>query len=261
MESGTNAWERNSKLYYTLIGLVMSGARSIGWLNERLQAIVDEPNPIYQIPGLPRDFIRKLVEHWDRLLPSKGHSAVELVGPFFSPELSFKLRPAAENLIERVHEAIFWLDWGCPVVHTTPSALASRGPNLERSRFQYGFQEVAGWLLPEDLLQIFWPLPVEVRGFGYRSLDEKLRNCLWDSLWDYYEEAFEDERVEETPLHVLGDNLRVSLLYALGYLEAGDNRRDFRPLLELWRSGNLPLGLDHEGNFWVLCAEPEESEE
>lgn len=65
-----------------------------------------------------------------------------------------------------------------------------------------------------------------------------------NKYWDFYQVNF---------AYSLGNSLAECLFFAIGFV-LSDRKEDFKSLLDLWQSGNIPLGVDKKHNLGILCA-------
>ena len=68
-----------------------------------------------------------LAGDWNRALGMMGYELVEFAGFFYSPNLSFELKPPIPDLEEKARQAIFWKDITDVGVTSEPSIEATLG--------------------------------------------------------------------------------------------------------------------------------------
>ena len=186
-------------------------------ISNDLKAIIDTPRQPAPPAGLSRKRYKQLVAYWETRFPGKGELLMseELLAPFYADDLSFEPRPPLADLQEQGRKAIFWRE--------------IKGVKLFKATDRDGLWDI------EDSLG--------------RSLRDSLRHSLRDSLGRSLRDS-----LRHSLRHSLGNSLGNSLFYACGYALIEGQDEDFSPLLRLWRSGNLPVGFDREGNLLVICA-------
>ncbi|MBI1831788.1 MAG: hypothetical protein HYR84_10095 [Planctomycetes bacterium] len=179
---------------------------------------------------LPPEFAAAASAWWDRKFPGKGTRIVELLAPFYSPKLPTKALPAISGLDQKAIRAIFWRDiTGVTVVATEPPVDTTLGQSLKDSLGSSLLASLGGMEFVGLLADIRASLLATTEG----NHDIKLGTGLWPPHWE---------------------NLAAICLYATGFLISGDTTKDFRPLVDLWSSGNFAEGFDSENHLVVWCA-------
>jgi hypothetical protein len=197
--------------------------------SDRLRAFMQGEQPLppeerARKLGLSRERTAQLVRFWDEQFPEKGNDIVNLIGPFYSPDLSFLLQPPARDLEKKVKRALFWF----------PKDVTVRVVTGERPYpWDADWGKDIFWLFPEDRKPIV----------DYPEAD-RLKDCLHNSLWDNLAPIISSH---------IQVGLWTSLFWGVASIIYRRNDNDFRPLFELWRSGNLPIGVGG-GKVNVLCA-------
>ena len=181
------------------------------------------------IPGLQQVEVQNLTQYWEDRFPGKGRRITELIGPAYSPEFSFALRPILPGLHERCRRAAFWRTFaGIEIV--APDARVSNATML------YAFVwEMLGHAFEPHRQDGEFILGVEGNDLLVDSLEESLERPLKTKLQD---DAYSFER---------------TLHYAISFAVNGDDRKDFRPLLGLWQDGNRLLGIDGRRRLVIRC--------
>ncbi len=122
VSSRLNPYERFFTLLYSLLGLVMSGARNIGWLNDKFQEIVNLPKPKeLEVPGYSPAALKDLVSWWNDKFPRSGSAIVTAIGPLLSEETKFRLKRPGNNIGTLAQKAIFWKESAVLILGFTPS--------------------------------------------------------------------------------------------------------------------------------------------
>lgn len=244
--------------------------------------------------GLTIEDIHRIPAEWDRDLGiTVGWQLLELLGHFYSPKLSFELKPPAVDLEEKARQAIFWKEivgvrttskssWTIPKssweeiagVQITPECgykeigdiqkkildvttpkrslektLAEGGICLSEALdvFRIELRDKIGYNFGTHLGESFGHRGLHKNFFKSRLLEDLRRSGLDDELWE--------GKLWADLWHCLGGSLWLSLFYAAGFLIVGDKTKNFRPLLDFWRSGNLPIGFNSQNEIVVLCDE------
>lgn len=172
-----------------------------------------------------------------------GWELTELLGHFFSAQLSFELRPPASDLSTKAKQAIFW--------HHFENVRASSCSDLSENIGHDGTTLYHG---------TFYPIKREL-----------ITLMDWRSVWDTIETGvcgIHKSRIEWLTLEGIGkggvspddalwecihSNLYMTIVCAVGYLIAKSDKESFKPLLKLFMSGNLPIGFDQDNVLVVLC--------
>lgn len=190
-----------------------------------------------------------LTAFWDKKFPGKGAALMGILAPFrgWRPEL----KRASANLPKSARRAIFWSDIA--------------GVRKFRAADADELQDLVD-AAPETWLFLkLFPAIKELFGVSlHASLEDALKEAgftarhfgLWSaSLGKVFVPGYGSYWA---PLSAtLDDALDFSLLYACAYelLDRPAEAAKFKPLHELWRTGNFPLGFDKEGNLLVLVAD------
>lgn len=267
VSSQLNPYERYVTLQDSLTGLVMSGARDIEWVNSQLQIIIGKPRPQFEVRGVDQKRAEELLAFWHERFPRRGRAILELLGPFYTSELSFALKPPVSDLGSMAEHAVFWRtisgvqvagvgSWpeaeeacekmrsirvdlgtslrdslGESVLFHSETILKDELGRVLRQRIVDGFRETRGITFPSDLR-------IHRRQSGIEPGEYETRRAwTWARLVDR-----------------LWESLAASLCYAVSCMITRETMKDFRPLLDLWRSGNLPVGFDDKNRLIVLCA-------
>jgi len=169
--------------------------------------------------------------YWESSFPGKGEALMKVLRPFYGwkPEL----KPALPDLKEQAKKAIFWKDISGVRVFTESDAGSLRD-SLWAS-------------LWASLRASLWAsLRASLRASLEASLEASLGASLGASLWDSH-------------YSTLRTSYYVSLLYACAFILADKpvEAAKFQPLLDLWLTGNIPVGFDGDEKLLVLVADPE----
>lgn len=229
-----------------MLGLVMSGARDIRWLNARLQAIVDEPKPHERL-GITLDTYRAEVEFWESEFPENGPEIVEILGPFLSPCLELGLQPPSAGLVERAliagRRTVRWESEISQVQLEHAWQPANNPSKHERC-------------LSEKIITILCVLPPAESEDWHRvtkPIYEKLLQTLTaGGVLGQIKQAMSRARPSEEALTCLSGELVRQLALAVICQVRGYKDRDVRPLLAFWRAGHFPWA-SRGGRLCVLC--------
>ncbi|MDP2932866.1 MAG: hypothetical protein Q8N81_01935 [bacterium] len=235
-----NPFERNFKLRASIDDLVMSGARDIHWHNDRLQKMLEEPKPHFQL-GLPLETYRDEVAFWEQLFPDFGVRIVEIIGPFLSPKLNMSLQPPYPEL-ER--EALSGITWNSSV---------------KRARFEFAWADVAGPAVYENTLseaaetqlcvyicgpKVNWHKDVKP---VYQQVIATLTERVWHAIKPAFDPSLSGEAVKK-----LSNELIHQLALAIVACVRGYKQFDIQPLLALWRKSRYPWAVKrHE--LCIMC--------
>lgn len=199
-----------------------------------------------ELTGFSVREIESIATNWNRSLGMMGWELMEFLGYFYSPNLSLIPKPATADIEGRARSAIFWQDISGIRIITKPTslkeAIGSDGQCL---------RETVGYAFREPLLSRIGPtywdqLWQALDRFGYlqrrlavRILDDLRQGMATNDLWDDFWKC-------------LGGSLAMTLFYAGGFLIVGDETKPFHYLLDFWRSGNLPIGLNRQKELVIL---------
>lgn len=246
-----NPFERFFALLYSLLGLVMSGARGIGWLNDKIQEIIDQPKPILEIEGIAKAQVEVIIRLWEERFPRRGWAITKLLAPFYSPYLCFEPKPPAPDLEERVRKAVFWrrITGICVGIHKV---------NLG----ELSTQNYPNWQcwLHEELLLLTGNL---YHDFGNRGFRSRIKDVLDSSLLFKIRAGLEKNEKKGGNWYFRGEapwslskNMHNNIVVALEYAVAATIFRDYdlRPFLGLWLAGNLPVGFTRNNKLILLCS-------
>lgn len=212
------------------------------------------PYPL-SVPGCSDETLWKLHHAWNQRSMS-GFAIMELLAPFYSPHLGFRPRSPISDLHRCCREAVFWRQY-------SDLRLVSQR-ELETLMFGPGLGHLSGrtsdaWTRLGSTLHE--SLGGELRSGIGNVLHRMLGNILW--IGGYHGGFGKSLAVAlQCSLDlwtgsVLESDLEASLFYAVGFTlpgkKLGEKEKDFRPLLKLWTSGNLPTGFDQDGRLVILC--------
>lgn len=253
--SRLNPYERFFTLLYSLLGLVMSGARSISWLNNKFQEVVDLPKPKdLKIPGYHEGGVKDVVSWWNDKFPRSGLSITLAIAPFLSTETSFRLEKPRKGILELARKGIFWKEVNGIDVRLHTVDIAELGTNSANEE-KYG--NWSHWL-HEDLKPLIYELKAEYGRYPWDKI-----HLLSDVIYDRIREGF-----GRTPFPVPGhwymkgspwlsyhmeQNLEATMEYLIGAAVLGIDDFELNPLTELWLSGNLPVGFTKDNKLILMC--------
>jgi len=225
------------------------------------------------IEFLEPDDADSFVGYYESRFPGMGFSFAELMAPFYSPKLTFELRPPHSNLRDYVSLAVRWRAFGD--VRTVTAFRDTSDLSLWDKA--YVPDELASRLGAETV----WEVRRAVR-VGHLEIFGEKAEYLTGGRGPYARDDFSHflgvtfghglryhvddwmglgTSLQSLYLGGLEEDLLVSLELAIGFRMLGDQAKDLQPFLNLWRSGNVPLGFDPDGNFFVLCAEQSSEQE
>lgn len=229
------------------------------------------------IPELPAERVEELVRKWTLFGRSgrrKSQRIVRFLGPFYAPGLSFALKPLASQA--------FPFPWIVPqrfggIRVVTPQDFCTPLSDLVKSELYEELPDPEVWVGETD----------GGARLAIRVIEVKVKNSLGETLQGKLVDVFGEQRWNDAPsadgsklvVDVLHRILLKTLTYAVAFshfngygMVLPEMGKTFLPLLELWRSGNLPLGFDvrethllnapdckepsgKKANAVVLCAE------
>lgn len=260
-----NQYERFFGLQTSLLGLVMSRARKIGWICDQLQKIVDMPQP-HNVFGMSINDYWAAVERWNRQKPlNQGERIMEAVGPFYNRRpstlfYSLKNPIDAHELYTLVHQGLFWAGMsGVTVVHEMPAS-----PNS--SEWKYLSWHLNEWMIqaPEFnynfLRQTGTSSPVQLPpDFGTAAnmfaAMEILRTKVVREVFNEPLDFSGKTRIPipESQLQLLIE-MQAMIEAAVWFKAIGYKRADaMSALLALYRNGNFPVAINRNGKVLVLC--------
>lgn len=265
-----NPFERFFKLLYSLMGLVMTGARKIDWLCNQLQQIVNIPQP-HKVFGMTIPDYWAAVERWNRQKPlNQGERIMEAVGPFYNkrpPTLFYSLKKPIDvhELFRVVHQGLFWIGMsGVQVVHEMPTP-----PN--NSEWKYLSWRLNEWMIqaPEfsyNFLKLTGKHPVQIPpGFGtaanmFAAMDALRTNVVRE----VFNEPLDLSGKPHVPLpedhFQLLIEMQAMIEAAVWFKAIGYQRTDaMDALLKLYRDGNFPVAINTRTNkVLVFCKREKE---
>ena len=287
VDSGTkigSPYERLFALVASLTSAIMSGAKRIAWVNERLQIIVKELytgspfNEVTWIKDPYRQFqylISCLSVDRDDPQSMVGRVVVALQHIVDTPD-TIEV-PGVHN--DAVNQ---WVIWWChafprrgreimallaPFYHPQLSFRLQPASDLEAiARDVVCWRSVKGVKVVTDVLRI--------SDHSCSAFD--ISSCMGPSTTVVAEQVGKNRLMQGLVLDwcarlktSLGEDgigegflaprkldygLRQTLIWSMAYVVAGQTNWDFHPLLRLWASGNLPIGFDNDNNLVLLCA-------
>jgi len=81
-----------------------------------------------------------------------------------------------------------------------------------------------------------------------------VQDVCYEALWGRVYRRLERDYMVDDGLHC---NIHRVAEYAAACLIAGDTAKNFRPLIDLFTTGNLPYEFENDGTLYVLCAKEE----
>lgn len=201
------------------------------------------------IPGLSSQEVDRLVQYWEDRYPEKGRVLTEAVGPFYSPRLSLRPQPPASGLSEKATQVVFW-SHVVGIRTVTPQELIEAQRSFHQPYKKHMGESLRQGLEASTQFQVGLIAPPLSDSFYCRGTDDygfSLHEIIGDRVW--YD--FAGFRSLWAPVAAI---LLDCLECAAGLLILGAVDKNCRPLLDLWQSGNLPLGFDEGGKMVVLCS-------
>lgn len=196
-----------------------------------------------QETGLEMEDTYRIAGEFSRAFGGWGWELTELLGHYFSSQLSFELQPPISDLAEKAKKSIFWHHFENVRVSSQPDLsdnIGHNGTTLYYSTFSPIRREIAEIM---DWRTLWNALEEGVVGIHEPRLERLTLEGIRkggihpdDSLW-----------------RCITANIRITIVCAIGYLIAKRDAESFKPLLKLFRSGNLPIGFDNNNTLLVLC--------
>lgn len=255
-----NQYERFFKLLHSLLGLVMSGARKVDWLNGKLQTIVDTPQP-HKVFGMTVEEYWEAVGKLSKEYPiNRGEQIMEVIGHFCKTKAGwfFPSLQLDENILaEEVYKALFWLGTaGIKVVHEVPT---------ESSSFHWLRATLNNWMLSElgynfyqqsKTTQIQFPLKFKSPEILFRAIDHLRATVQKVALVEPVELEGPSQNTGQLALLVEMEDM---ITAAAWFKVIGYERADaMQGLLNLYLKGNYPVGIDTRDNkVLVYCRRPD----
>jgi len=185
-----------------------------------------------------------LSEFWTIHLKDKAQKVIEIVRPFYDPDLCIEPKPALPNIEELARKAIFWKQIaGIRIFNSFEDLwafLRKEDPVAQNSRpllIEMDFDLISPEEIGDELLT---PLEVSLRGhvissFHLEKPKEKMAGFLYDCLFSSPECLW----------------ITICMAAWSSYSECNDF--DFNPLLQLWLQGNLPIAFS-SNQLLLICA-------
>lgn len=236
----SNAYERSLKLQASVLGLVQQGSRSVGWLNRHFQRMLDQPKIA---PGvLGQEAYDSTVDGWNAAFPGKGVEILEILARFCEGSgFGFKPYQLAKDFEERARRAIFWRQ----IEGVVRADVTSLG--------EYSILSSTRFLLP-----LFMDLNCHFRHVdpgGYQTWLGAFGLSQLLAVFAHLEREREQCLPDHAP-EALARQLWWTIVTAIRLVIEDDNF-DLMPFLDLWHTGNFPLGFDdnYGGHLVVLTAD------
>jgi len=215
----------------------------------------------------------RLQLHWQEAFPDTWRPMLALARPFYSDELNFDLRPPDQNYESRLLRAVGRIAPGNPANTPLGKPLRVKSPiqvfheHVRSVEFVPATQarhyaSNIRLMIHNHIGSIHEDIAPELRPafFGTRPGKEAF------NLPRRTELAFRRSMERHAPLYaandhfmaVIGGSISSVLFMGLHFASVADKARDFRPLVELLLSGNIPIGFSARKNehdrLLVLCA-------
>lgn len=195
--------------------------------------------------GMTNEDVEIKVRDCNRAFGGWGWEITELLGHYFSGTLSFPVLAPVPDLLEKAKKAIFW--------HPFENVRASSQSDLSDNIGDKGTTLYYGAFTPikRELIELM----------GWRSLWNAIESEIpgvhksrieWLVLEGMKKSGI---RADDALWGCIHSNILMTIVCAVGYLIAKRDQESFKPLLALWRSGNLPIGFDRDNTLVVLCKE------
>ena len=201
-----------------------------------------------------------IMNKWEGAYLGKGTDIWNLIGPFYSPTISFELRKPAPDLATKIQAATSWRQTsGLRIIQFQEDSTQfflrrlnidvgnGIGESLWRNYRLYLHKKLGGDSGFLKLRQVF-------RESLLYDLGSDTGALVWCIMWHHLSKTLDDNTI-----NALGVNLRTglgeSLFYGVGLTITGSaDAKSFHELLSIWRSGNIPLGFDRRDKVVVLTA-------
>jgi hypothetical protein len=229
-------WQMGKKATREQIGRIVAMLVSGQIPHDEAQEMIVRPRP----SGV-KDLER--VAFVEEMSPGHGLAFWELYRPFYDWEPC--LKPARADLQERVEEAIFWRE--IPGIVYLPGEVMLRvlpgliGEKLKQSLPDREWDEHWRYLCEE--FTNYDQSASSAANECFDALTESLRP-IWKKL-EYLDSFGIEEDVLWSPLYY-------ATLFT--FVGASGIAARFKPLLDLWLTGNFPIGFNKEGKLIVLVA-------
>lgn len=204
-----------------------------------LQRVVDKPRKF--APELPWGY-QKMCRDWDILMPGRGVDIVRMISILYDDRLELVLTPPRRDLRRAARRAIFWQKITGVRIVTLDEFWNIR--QEEATLFMHHLpdgtqiQSLDAGLLLGKMYQL--PTLKLREQFGLKSV-----------IFSH-----EQQRQSELDSYLYWVRMTVaSIMHSAINSALADGPGKYNPLLELCRSGNIPLGIDAQGNVLVLCTE------
>lgn len=221
---------------------------------------------------------------WDKYFPKKGPEIADLLAPFLSPALSFRPKPPHRILQDELGQIISWREVaGVKIIET--ENIKSNFSQALKKEFGRGLTVIKaedlkeGQNIPDICEKRLWTtLTDSLEGGPKKELRETLGGPRWfmtlQTIFSFSSARYSDlysklrrdlggdlEVIWNVWVEEIGNGLGYSihrdlsntLRIAIASALTEETIFNPRPLLGLWRSGNLPLGFNSVSELVILC--------
>lgn len=178
----------------------------------------------------------EIVRFWEDRFPRRGEAFAQLLTPFYDWKPCVKpLERDAEN---KARQAIFWSLIPGIQIYRTDSELRTELDDALRHAFRGAL-----------FTRVRRPLQDLLSGAFEDS-------TFWPQIRAWFEESFDRSPVETEALVRIRFSLWASIYYPCLSIVANNLKqaRRFKPLHQLWLSGNFPVGFDGDGTLLLHIA-------
>lgn len=226
-------YERFFKLLYSILGMVLSGAKPLTAVNEHFQELVDQPSPFKAEGVSEKQYLATVVSWMQAGFVHAAHRIVELLLPFYlKPYAELRKTPASADLGDKVFSAVFWRK--ASTIEYVPDYYREndnlRGiVSLTSSLNQY--------LLATEGYDLVGNRSLASKPAG-KDFSQRLKTIqeIREMLQLHF---FQGLATDDVWPHLLTLLTGAVLFTAIDR----DRHKDFRPLLELYLAGNRPCAV------------------
>ncbi len=197
-------------------------------------------------PGSIR--IAKARRFWDAQCAARGTEITAVLEPFYACHGSFPLNPPVTDLDEAASRAVFWREIaGTVTVERIETAIETMGTTIQAQPTEV-FASLPGSLT----LEVAESKRDELGNYLWQRLPQHLWDEVGSGAWVGIEDHVDDAQREAAFDWVWG-GLAKTLFVTVAFCLAKE-ADTVRPLLDLWLSGNWPLGFTRDRALIVYCA-------
>ncbi len=233
MESSTiNPYERFFKLSYSILAIGMRGIGAVDWINAGLQNMVDASQKTNF-----SDFAMA-TKRWEQWFPGREAMIMNLVGRFYAPNLSFKLRPPKKDLYASL---LGKAPWGRRISKV----------EIVASPDEVGWEK--GWFSVAHDLHHYRKLDDSRTDKSEVELMQKVATLIQTEFAARLNPVLE----RDLPNYANRNELFTILAEAV-FCEVREFGSGYGPsfgkLFRVWNKGNMPIATNGGGHVAVLCA-------